>query len=97
MSVLRINSNTGIPKQVQWIDLSSQQGWWPRGIALTPAEDRVIIACLYGDKLIEIPVNDDGTLDDTNMKAFDQDTATNLTFYDPSLKEQIEQTRYRGQ
>lgn len=41
--------------------------------------------------------NDDGTLDDTNMKAFDQDTATNLTFYDPSLKEQLEQTRYRGQ
>ena len=40
--------------------------------------------------------NDDGTLDDTNMKAFDQDTATNLTFYDPSLKEQLEQTRYRG-
>lgn len=31
--------------------------------------------------------NDDGTLDDTNMKAFDQDTAANLTFYDPSLKE----------
>lgn len=39
--------------------------------------------------------NDDGTLDDANMKAFDQDTATNLTFYDPSLKEQLEQTRYR--
>lgn len=41
--------------------------------------------------------NNDGTLDDTIMKAFDQDTATNLTFYDPSLKEQLEQTRYRGQ
>lgn len=39
---------------------------------------------------------DDGTLDDTNMKAFNQDTAANLTFYDPSLKEQFEQTRYRG-
>lgn len=31
--------------------------------------------------------NDDGTLDDTNMKTFDQDTAANLTFYDASLKE----------
>lgn len=41
--------------------------------------------------------NNDGTLDDTIMKAFDQDTATNLTFYDPSLKEQLEQTRYQGQ
>ncbi len=97
VSVLGITSNTDIPERVQWIDLSSQQGWWPCEIALTPAEDKVIAACLYGDKLIEIPVNDDGTLDDTNMKAFDQDTATNLTFYDPSLKEQIEQTRYRGQ
>ena len=87
VSVLKINSSTGIPERVQWIDLSSQQGWWPRGIALTPAEDRVVVACLYGDKLIEIPINDDGTLDDTNMKAFDQDTAANLTFYDPSLKE----------
>ena len=72
-----------------WEDLAHGQA--PRAARNEKTNDGTIVYAVIRSS------NNDGTLDDTIMKAFDQDTATNLTFYDPSLKEQLEQTRYRGQ
>lgn len=86
VSVLKIDQKTHLPQRVQYVDLASVEGWWPRGISLSPAEDKVIIASLYGDKLIELAVKEDGTLDEGSIKTFEQDTAANLTFYAPPSK-----------
>ena len=83
VSVLKIDQSTHLPERVQYLDLASEEGWWPRGIALTPSEDAVVIASLYGDKLIRIPIKKDGTLDDSKIESTPQDTAANLTFYAP--------------
>lgn len=81
ISVLAIEENTHLPVRVQYVDLADVEGWWPRGISLTPEEDRVVVASLYGDILVEMDIRDDGTLDEDNKRTFTQDTAANLTFY----------------
>lgn len=83
VSVLKINQDTHLPERVQYVDLAGVEGWWPRGIALTPAEDAVVVASLYGDELIRIPIEKDGTLNEGKMETTPQDTAANLTFYAP--------------
>lgn len=83
VSVLRIDQETHLPERVQYVDLAGVEGWWPRGIALTPGEDAVVVASLYGDKLIRIPIKADGTLEEGAMETAPQDTAANLTFYAP--------------
>ena len=84
VSVLAINQETHLPERVQYVDLASVEGWWPRGISLSPAEDKVVIASLYGDKLVEMAIKEDGTLDEDSITTYEQDTAANLTFYAPS-------------
>lgn len=86
VSVLAIDADSHLPKRVQYVDLGGVEGWWPRGISLTPAEDKVVVASLYGDKLIELPIKEDGTLDEGSITTFAQDTAANLTFYAPAGK-----------
>lgn len=83
VSVLKIDQDSHLPERVQYVDLAGVEGWWPRGIALTPSEDAVVVASLYGDELIRIPINEDGTLDEGGMEVTAQDTAANLTFYAP--------------
>lgn len=86
VSVMAIDQQTHLPERVQYVDLAGVEGWWPRGISLSPAEDKVVIASLYGDKLVEMPIKDDGTLDEGSMETFVQDTAANLAFYAPAAK-----------
>lgn len=87
VSVLAIDQDSHLPKRIQYVDLAGVEGWWPRGISLSPAEDKVVIASLYGDKLVEFSIKEDGSLDEDSIATFAQDTAANLTFFAPPAKQ----------
>lgn len=83
VSVMTIDQSTHIPQRVQYVDLASCEGWRPRRVVLSPDEKYLVVAFLYGDKLVQLKVNEDGTLDEESLATVEQNTAANLCFYAP--------------
>jgi 6-phosphogluconolactonase (cycloisomerase 2 family) len=68
--------DSGMPRRIQTIELA---GHWPRGCALSPDGQFIVVPCLYSDEIVTLAIARDGTL--SQVSSIVQNAAANLAFF----------------
>lgn len=83
VAVYAIDQTSGSVSRIQNAEFEESEGlFWPRGCSISPDGRFLLVATLHGDKIVSIPINDDGTLNLAGKSLTDMDTPSGFTFFE---------------